>query len=250
MHGRVTSTEWLTPSLVRVVLAGGELDAFEMPAETDAYVNVAIPPAGAPYDEVFAPQRFGSITPRSVGRSGAATQCAPGTEATQLDARLRGPRRLRHRRPLGGAAEPGDVLVFRGRAAATARPRRRLAPAGRRRVRAARHRRLARGAAARRAGRRPARLRRPRHTSSRSRRPATSTSRGCTAPASADDADLLADAVAELSFPPAASTPSCTARPTRSGPIRRHLLRPRPDPSDMSCSPYWRRNMTDEAWRQ
>src|ERR1700761_2777776 len=55
MHGRVVSTEWLTPALVRVVLGGGDLERFEMPYATDAYVNVAIPPAGAPYDRVFSP---------------------------------------------------------------------------------------------------------------------------------------------------------------------------------------------------
>jgi NADPH-dependent ferric siderophore reductase len=33
--------------------------------------------------------------------------------------------------------------------------------------------------------------------------------------------------------------------------IRRHLLAERGlSRSDMSCSPYWRRTMTDEAWRQ
>jgi NADPH-dependent ferric siderophore reductase len=33
--------------------------------------------------------------------------------------------------------------------------------------------------------------------------------------------------------------------------IRRHLLVDRGLPrADMSCSPYWRRTMTDEAWRQ
>ena len=33
--------------------------------------------------------------------------------------------------------------------------------------------------------------------------------------------------------------------------IRRHLLADRGlARGDMSCSPYWRRTMTDEAWRQ
>ena len=33
--------------------------------------------------------------------------------------------------------------------------------------------------------------------------------------------------------------------------IRRHLLNDRGlTRADMSCSPYWRREMTDEAWRQ
>ena len=33
--------------------------------------------------------------------------------------------------------------------------------------------------------------------------------------------------------------------------IRRHLLADRGlTRADMSCSPYWRREMTDEAWRK
>ena len=55
MHGVVESTEWLTPALVRVVLGGPGLTGFEMPADTDAYVNIAIPPAGAPYGPLFDP---------------------------------------------------------------------------------------------------------------------------------------------------------------------------------------------------
>ena len=55
MHASVIATEWLTPGLVRVVLGGGDLERFEMPEATDTYVNVAIPPPGAPYDEVFDP---------------------------------------------------------------------------------------------------------------------------------------------------------------------------------------------------
>ena len=55
MHALVKETEWLTPSLVRVVLTGGELAAFEMAEAT-----------------------------RSVGRSGAATPCAPGTRPRRL----------------------------------------------------------------------------------------------------------------------------------------------------------------------
>ena len=46
MHGRVVETRWLTPTLVRVVLGGGDLDEFAMVEATDAYVNLAFAPAG------------------------------------------------------------------------------------------------------------------------------------------------------------------------------------------------------------
>ena len=56
MHGRVASTQVLTPSLVRVVLEGGDLAELVMPDATDAYINAAFRPADAPYGEVFDPQ--------------------------------------------------------------------------------------------------------------------------------------------------------------------------------------------------
>src|SRR3954464_7064755 len=55
MHASVIATDWLTPGLVRIVLGGGDLERFVMPESTDTDINVAIPPAGAPYDEVFDP---------------------------------------------------------------------------------------------------------------------------------------------------------------------------------------------------
>jgi NADPH-dependent ferric siderophore reductase len=53
MHGTVVSTHRLTPSMVRVILNGDGLADYEHTAATDAYVNVAIPPVGAPYDAPF-----------------------------------------------------------------------------------------------------------------------------------------------------------------------------------------------------
>ena len=68
----------------------------------------------------------------------------------------------------------------------------------------------------------------------------------------ADDVDLLADAVSDLEFPPGRvhafvhgeaeeirgrSAATCSPSAASTG-------------ADMSCSPYWRRTMTDEAWRK
>ena len=55
MHGRVVETSRITPTMVRVVLGEGDLDRFTMVEATDAYVNLAFPPEGAPYDAVFEP---------------------------------------------------------------------------------------------------------------------------------------------------------------------------------------------------
>ncbi len=82
-HGQVETREWLTPALVRVVLGGPGLTGFPMPADTDTYVNVAIPPAGAPYDAVFEPAAVRDDAPAGAcGRSAAATPCARGTSGT------------------------------------------------------------------------------------------------------------------------------------------------------------------------
>ncbi len=55
MYGEVIRTETLTPSLVRVVLGGAGLADYEHVPFTDAYVNVALPPAGASYVAPFDP---------------------------------------------------------------------------------------------------------------------------------------------------------------------------------------------------
>ena len=79
MYGRVTTTEALTPHLVRVVLEGGDLADLVMPDATDAYINAAFRPAGAPYDEVFDPQTLRDTHPDASRRRAAATRCARGT---------------------------------------------------------------------------------------------------------------------------------------------------------------------------
>ena len=53
MHGLVRSITWPTPNLARVVLGGDGLRGFTQPPDTDSYVNVAVPPEGAPYTAPF-----------------------------------------------------------------------------------------------------------------------------------------------------------------------------------------------------
>lgn len=50
MHGQVELVEQLTPHMVRVVLAGEGLADFEPLDFTDAYINLALPRPGAPYE--------------------------------------------------------------------------------------------------------------------------------------------------------------------------------------------------------
>ena len=109
MHGRVATTERLTPGLVRVVLEGGDLADLVMPDATDAYVNVAFPPAGAPYGEVFDPRPSATTHPRPAAgrrrytvRPGTrGPRCSPSTSwctATRASPAPGPPPRARRRR--------------------------------------------------------------------------------------------------------------------------------------------------------
>src|SRR4051794_16967302 len=65
------------------------------------------------------------------------------------------------------------------------------------------------------------------------------------------DESLLAEAVRDLTFPPGRVHAFVHGEADEIRQIRRHLLSDRGlTRQDMSCSPYWRRDMTDEAWRK
>ena len=115
MHGRVMEKKWLTPGLVRVSLGEGDLDGFVMPEATDAYVNVAIPPADAPYDEVFDPAQIRADFPKHTWparRRYTVRSWDPASRTLTLDFVVHG-----HHGVAGqwaAKAEPGSVLVFEG----------------------------------------------------------------------------------------------------------------------------------------
>ena len=115
MHGRVTSTEQLTPGMVRVVLGGGDLEHLAMPDATDAYVNVAFRPALRRTTRSSTPRRCARPLPRRSGRPGAATPCASWDAETRelvLDFVVHADEGWPARWALN--AQPGDVLVFEG----------------------------------------------------------------------------------------------------------------------------------------
>ena len=65
------------------------------------------------------------------------------------------------------------------------------------------------------------------------------------------DADLLPSAVSNLVFPRGRVHAFVHGEADEIRVIRKNLLRDRGLlRADMSCSPYWRRAMTDEAWRE
>lgn len=63
MYGEVVRVDRLTPSLVRVILGGAGLDGFEPTSFTDQYVNVLFVPPDAPYSVPFDPVAVRTLDP-------------------------------------------------------------------------------------------------------------------------------------------------------------------------------------------
>lgn len=253
MYGTVLSRTQLTPSLVRIVLGGPGLVGFVGPGpdgDTDAYVNLALPPAGAPYGAPFDPDGIKDAQPREwwpARRRYTVRHWDAAAGELTLDFVVHGSEGVAG--PWAQQARPGDLLVLTGPGSGyrpdpsadwhllvgdeSALPAiaasLEAVPAGAPVV----VRLLCDG---------------PEHELA------------LTTPGTLDLAWLhrtaasgttaLADAVAALSFPPGRVHAFVHGEAEEIRAVRRHLLGERGlDRSAMSCSPYWRRTMTDEAWR-
>lgn len=249
-YGRVESTEWVTPALVRVVLGGPGLDGFDVPEHTDAYVNIAIPPAGAPYAGEFVPSQVREQHAREhwpARRRYTVRDWRDGR--LTLDFVVHGDHGVGG--PWAASAAPGDLLVLEGPGSGY-RPD----------PDADWHLLLGDESAL------------PAIAASLEAVPAGSRAvvrLVCDGPdhevplpcpgeldlvwlhrtGGAGDTDLLADAVAALDFPEGRVHAFVHGEADEIREVRRHLLADRGVArADMSCSPYWRRTMTDEAWRE
>lgn len=251
MHARVVGVQRLTPTMVRISFSGGELAAFNMPDATDAYINVAIPPQGAPYDAVFDPAHVRAEHSQDhwpARRRYTVRHWDAANQLLTVDFVVHGDGVAG---AWAAAAEPGTVLVFEG-------------PSGGYRPDVAADWHLFVG--------------------DESALPAIAASLEavpagtlaivrlvCDSPAhelalasagsldirwlhrsgTAEDADLLAQSVRDLPFPRGRLHAFAHGEAEEIRAVRRHLLLERGlSRADMSCSPYWRRDMTDEAWRQ
>ena len=249
MHGEVLRTQQLTPSLVRVVLGGPGLAGFAAPADPDAYVNVAIPPAGAAYGPVFDPDEVREQEPRELWparrRYTVRDWDAAAGELT-LDFVVHGPDGAAG--PWAAGAQPGDVLVFTGPGSgyspdldadwhllvgdesalpAIARTLEVLPEGARAVVRLV--------------------VDGPEHEV-----PLATAAEADVVwlHRSADDPTPLPAAVEALDLPVGRVHAFVHGEADEIRAIRRHLLADRGlARGQMSCSPYWRRTMTDEAWR-
>ncbi len=252
MHGRVVEKDWLTPNLVRIVLDGDGLDGFEMVEATDAYVNLAFAPPGAPYGPVFDP---------AVVRDQHPKEWAPARRRYTVRAWDPAARRLTMDFVVHGdvgvagawavRAEPGSPLVLEG-------PSGGYLPD----PDADWHLMVGDESAL------------PAIAASLASVPAGAmavvrilcdgpefeidlTSPGNLAVAwvhrlgDGRDDELLAETVRDVAFPQGRVHAFVHGEAVAIREIRRHLLVDRGlSRSEMSCSPYWRRDMTDEAWRK
>jgi NADPH-dependent ferric siderophore reductase len=252
MHGRVATTEVLTPSLVRVVLEGGDLAGLVMPDATDAYVNAAFRPSGAPYDEVFDPQGLRDSHPDAeppARRRYTVRAWDAVAHRLTVDFVVHGDSGVAG--PWAAAAKPGDVLVFTGPSGgyrpdpaadwhlllgdesalpAIAASLEALPPGARAVVRV-----VCDG---------------PEHELA------------LTSPGDVDlvwlhrgndehDEPLLLAAAEALDFGSGRPFGFVHGEADEIRAVRRHLLQERGlSRQDLSCSPYWRRTMSDEAWRR
>ena len=251
MHGFVLRTERLTPSMTRVVCGGGDLDRFGMVDATDAYVNLAFPPTGATYGPVFNPAevREGRQRAEWPARRRYTVRRWDGVAGElTLDFVVHGDDGAAGR--WASAARPGDVLVLEGPAGAyrpdpsatwhlmvgdesalpaIAASLEALPPGARAVVRL-----VCDGPdnEVELAGGEWVDLHWLHRTGGR------------------EDSDLLCRAVQDVPFPSGRVHAFVHGEAEEIRGVRRHLLQDRGVlRRDMSCSPYWRRTMTDEAWR-
>jgi NADPH-dependent ferric siderophore reductase len=256
MHGRVRSTTWLTPGMVRVVLADGDLDSFAMPGDpephTDTYVNVAIPPEHAPYDAVFDPAQVRADHPAEVQPARRRYTVRAWDETTReltLDFVVHGDDGVAG--PWARRTRPGDVLVFQGPGSGY-----RPDPEADWHLMVGDESALPAIAASLEAvpdgvlvvvrllcdG--------PEHELELAT-PGTLDLQWLHRTGEDDDVDLLVDSVRALEFRRGRVHAFVHGEADEVRELRRHLLADRGlSRADMSCSPYWRRTMNDEAWRQ
>jgi NADPH-dependent ferric siderophore reductase len=251
MYGRVERVDWPTPSLARVVLGGEGLYGFAPREDTDSYVSVAIPPPGAPYAAPFDLDELKALPreQRPHRRRYTVRSWDPGERRLTLEFVVHGDNGIAG--PWALHAQPGDALVFTGPAGAyrpdpeadwhlmvgdeSALPAiaasLEAVPEGTPVV----ARLVCDGPGHEVALDSPGRL----DLAWLHRRDAD------------DDAELLLEAVRDVQAPAGRAHAFVHGEAGETRAVRRHLLAERRfEPEWLSCSPYWRRGLTDEAWRE
>ncbi len=251
MYAEVQTIERLSPSMIRVVLGEGTLDQFETTSATDAYINAQFPPEGSPVSVPFErteldglpaelrprPRRFTIRNWDSNKRQLAIDFVAHGDDgyAGTWAQRARPGDRLQFSGP-GGSYRPSpdvDWHLLAGDESALGAIGASLEslPAGRQALVFA----VVDG---------------PEHEIDLPTE-ADATVIWLHRRTAADPETLLHDAVSATRFPDGTFDVFLHGEAGEIRSTRRHLVADRGvDPSNASISPYWRRDHTDEAWRQ
>lgn len=250
MHGEVISTERLSSHLVRVVLGGPGLDGFTPTGDADQYVNCSFLPDDAPYSVPFDDAAVRDLPREQRPFPRRITVRAWDAERGELTLDIASHGDVGYAGRWAGHAQPGDRLQFRGPAGGysphpdadaylfvgdeSALPAlatcAEAVPAGKPVVVVVE----VEDAAGEVPLTSPGELQV--HWVHRAGR------------AGLDD--LLAGAVAALPRPSGVVSAFVHGEAAETRAVRRVLLGERiVDPDRLSCSPYWRRGMDDEAWR-
>lgn len=251
MYAQVIRTHWVTPTLIRLTLGGGDLADFAMTEETDAYINIAVPPPDAPYGALFDPAEIRRTLPKELWparRRYTVRTWRPEVHELDVDFVVHGDSGAGG--PWAAKAQPGDYLIFGGpgsgyRPDATADWHLLVGDESALPAIAASLEVLPPGA--------PAVVRLvcdgPEHEIPLDS-PGKVDVRWLHRTGGDGDTDLLAAAVRDLEFPAGRVHAFVHGEADEIRALHRHLIAERGVPAaDLSCSPYWRRGMTDEAWR-
>ncbi|MEM7287686.1 MAG: siderophore-interacting protein [Actinomycetota bacterium] len=114
MYGEVQTTEQLTPTMVRVVLGGGDLADFTSTPYSDQYINAQFIPAGAPYAPPFDTDELGDIGAEHRPRPRRYTVRRWDADRQELTIDFVAHGDEGYAGPWAQRAQPGDRLQFKG----------------------------------------------------------------------------------------------------------------------------------------
>ncbi len=251
LYGTVEQVDVLSAAMVRVRFGGDGLAAFEPTSFTDQYVNALFLPTGSPFDVPFDIDvaRAGPAERRPRGRRYTVRRWDPDNRTLWIDfvvhgdvgyagrwaANARLGDRLQMIDPTGGYAPDPDadwyLMVGDESALPAIGASLERIPAGRTAITIAM-------------------VDRPGDEIELDS-PGDSTVIWLYRNGVTDDVDALARKVAELEFPSGRVDGFVHGEAAETRAVRRHLLSERNVPADcLSASPYWRRDHTDEQWRE
>jgi NADPH-dependent ferric siderophore reductase len=249
-HAPVQRVERLGPHLVRIVVAGDELEGFGAGPFTDHYVKLQLPPQGAPYAAPFDVEEIRATLPREQWprtRTYTVRAWDPAANALTIDFVVHGDEGVAG--PWAAAAQPGDVLQLQGPGGAytpdpTADWHLMVGDLAVLPAIAASLQRIRPGVAV--------------HVIAEVEGPQDELE--LTSPGDlrvqwlhtgARASDALVDAVRALEFPPGRVHAFVHGEAAAVRAVRKHLLVDRGVPKeDLSASGYWKRSRTEEGWRE